>query len=174
MDRGTLDLSGGTLVAQARRLNAQDEYEQTIHLNTHGYITDAVSGAACSSMTGCTGELVDDFLAALDEMHQDNSEESQAALDEALLALQSAEQKKTSGIGQGIVVGYTTSANEDPPVTHFTFAGDRDKAAPAVNVAGGHAQFMGAGERLTLSSLAVTGPSGRRGAGTESVVSAFG
>ena len=167
VDRGTLDLSGGTLVAQARRLNAQDEYEQTIHLNTHGYITDAVSGAACSSMTGCTGELVDDFLAALDEMHQDNSEESQAALDEALLALQSAEQKKTSGIGQGIVVGYTTSANEDPPVTHFTFAGDRDKAAPAVNVAGGHAQFMGAGERLTLSSLAVTGPSGRRGAGTE-------
>ena len=163
--RGTLDLNGSTLVAQSRRAGSHN-----ITLQKWGHVTDSMAGAACSSLGGCDEELIDAFWAAMDDVREDDSEENQAALDKALLALNSTEEAKTSGVGQGIVIGYTKRVQDAPATTHLYFNGDRDKEIPAVNLAGGHATFNGAGKTLTVPSLAVTGPSGTGGAGTEATV----
>ena len=168
--RGTLDLNGSTLVAQAR-FPSGNPGAQTITVERRGHITDSMAGAACSNLAGCDGELIDDLFAALDAVHKDNSEENQAAFDKALLSLQSTEKAKTSGVGQGMVVGYTVGWWLPPRTTHFRFNGEFHKTIPAVNVAGGHVNFWGAGKRLTVSSFSVTGPSGNGGAGTQTLVS---
>ena len=150
---GALDLSGGGLVIQDRV--GGNTGAQEITVGDKGLICDSMGSASCTGSEALEEELErgDALLAALDAIREDNSEETQAALDKAANAFKSTD-AKTGDTGMGIMVGYVEK--DQLPLTNIIMS--EDKLLPMVSAQGGQVNLSSrpSGKKLSLSGLSIS------------------